>query len=98
MDGPVPKMDFFCRLFTFITGGAPGVPPATITEKDLIEMKYEATHFEKEVTWLFSAYLVYVNDEAISKDRVVGAEELRAVLKGKKAAMDNKKSTLVINL
>ena len=85
-------------LSMFITGGALGVPPATITERDLIELKYEATHFEKEITWLFSAYLVYVNDEAISKDRVVGAEELRAVLKGKKAAMDNKKSTLVINL
>ena len=64
------------------------MPPATITEKDLIEMKYETTHFEKEVTWLFSAYLVYVNDEAISKDRVVGAEELQAILKGKKAAME----------
>ena len=84
-------------LSTFITAGALGWL-ATITKKDLLRMTYEVSHFEKEVTWLMGAYLDYINGEAFAKDRVVGATELRAILRGKKTAMDhNRNSVLAIH-
>ena len=65
-----------------------GVPPGSVTEVELLEMTFEVSHyFEKEVTWLLGNYYEYINKEAISKDRVVKAAELQAVLRGRKLAM-----------
>ena len=51
-------------------------------------MTFEVSHyFEKEVTWLLGNYYEYINKEAISKDRVMKAAELQAVLRGRKLAM-----------
>ena len=73
-------------LFAFITTGL-GLPPATVSEDELLRMNFDVPHyFEKEVTWLLGNFYEYMNKEAISKDRVVKATELRSVLRERKAA------------
>ena len=75
-------------LLSFITAGVLGVPPGSVKEEELLDMMFEVSHyFEKEVTWLLGNYYEYINKEAISKDRVVKAAELQAVLRGRKLAM-----------
>ena len=60
------------------------------------EMTFEVPHyFEKEVTWLMGNYYEYVNKEAIGKDRVVKVTELQAVLRGRKLAMEQKRTSLL---
>ena len=50
-------------------------------------MNFDVPHyFEKEVTWLLGNFYEYMNKEAISKDRVVKATELRSVLRERKVA------------
>ena len=59
-------------------------------------MTFEAPqYFEKEVTWLMGNYYEYVNKEAIGKDRVVKVTELQAVLRGRKLAMEQKRTSLL---
>ena len=80
-------------LSSFITAGALGVPPGSITEGELLKMTFEVSHyFEKEVTWLLGNYYEYINNEAIAKDRVVKAAELQAVLRGRKLAMGQRRA------
>ena len=84
------------HLNSFITAGL-GVPPASITEDQLLKMTYKAPiHIEKELTWLMATYYEYINKEAIAKDRVVGVAELRAVLRGRKAAKNLKTPSINI--
>ena len=83
-------------LFNFISADL-GVPPASITEEELLKMTFRVPlHLEKELTWLMATYYEYTNKEAIAKDRVVGVAELRAVLRGRKAAKNLR--TLSINI
>ena len=83
-------------LFNFISADL-GVPPASITEEELLKMTYKVPlHLEKELTWLLATYYEYTNKEAIAKDRVVEVAELRAVLRGRKAAKNLR--TLSINI
>ena len=85
-------------LLSFITAGVLGVPPGSITEGELLKMTYKVSHyFEKEVTWLMASYFEYINKEAIGKDRVVKVAELRAVLRGKKAAKNLRTPSLNIH-
>ena len=59
-------------------------------------MTFEVSHyFEKEVTWLMGNYYEYVNKEAIGKDRVVKLAELQAVLRGRKVAMEQRRTPLL---
>ena len=58
-----------------------------MSDDELLRMNFDVSHyFEKEVTWLLGNYYEYINKEAISKDRVVKATELRSVLRERKAA------------
>ena len=83
-------------LSSFITATVLGVPPGTITEEDLLKMTYEVSHyFEKEVTSLLGTSFDYINKEAIGKVKVVKAAELRAVLRGRKVAMEQKRTSVV---
>ena len=73
-------------LFAFINTGL-GLPPASVSEDRLLRMNFDVSHyFEKEVTWLLGNFYEYINKEAISKDRVVKANELRSVLRERKVA------------
>ena len=73
-------------LLANITTGL-GLPPASVSEEELLKMTFEVSHyFEKEVTWLLGNYYEYINQEAISKDRVVKVAELQAVLRGRRLA------------
>ena len=73
-----------------------GVPPGSIAEEELLKMTFEVPqYFEKEVTWLMGNYYEYVNKEAIGKDRVVKVTELQAVLRGRKLAMEQKRTSLL---
>ena len=73
-------------LYAFITTVL-GLPPASVSDDELLRMNFDVSHyFEKEVTWLLGNYYEYINKEAISKDRVVKATELRSVLRERKAA------------
>ena len=83
-------------LFSFITAGVLGVPPGSIAEDELLKMTFDISHyFEKEVTWLMGNYYDYVNKEALGKDRVVKVAELQAVLRGRKLAMEQKRTPLL---
>ena len=55
------------------------------SESYMIRFSYE-DYFEKEVTWLLGNFYEYMNKEAINKDRVVKATELRSVLRERKVA------------
>ena len=58
-----------------------------------MKMTYKVSHyFEKEVTWLMGSYYDYINKEAIGKDRVVKVAGLRAVLRGRRVAMEQKRA------
>ena len=73
-------------LLANITTGL-GLPPASVSEEEMLKMTFEVSHyFEKEVTWLLGNYYEYINQEAISKDRVVKVAELQAVLRGRRVA------------
>ena len=73
-------------LLANITTGL-GLPPASVSEEEMLKMTFEVSHyFEKEVTWLLGNYYEYINQEAISKDRVVKVAELQAVLRGRRLA------------
>ena len=70
--------------------------PASVSEEELLRMTFEVSHyFDKEVTWLMGNYYEYVNKEAIGKDRVVKVAELQAVLRGRKVAMEQKRTPLL---
>ena len=61
-------------------------------------MTYKVSpYFEKELTWLMASYFEYINKETIGKDRVVKVAELRAVLRGKKAAKNLRTPSLNIH-
>ena len=82
-------------LLAFITTVL-GLPPASVSEEELLKMTFEVSHyFDKEVTWLMGNYYEYVNKEAIGKDRVVKVAELQAVLRGRKVAMEQKRTPLL---
>ena len=72
------------------------MPPGSIAEDELLKMTFDISHyFEKEVTWLMGNYYDYVNKEALGKDRVVKVAELQAVLRGRKVAMEQKRTPLL---
>ena len=69
------------------------MPPGSVTEEELLKMTFDVSHyFEKEVTWLLGNYYEYINKEAIGKDRVVKVAEMRAVLRGKRVTMEQRRN------
>ena len=64
-------------------------------------MRYNVSHyFEKELTWLMRSYYDCINKEAIGKVKVVQVAELRAVLRGRRVVMQQKRAPVltILNL
>ena len=57
------------------------LPPESVSDEELLGLKYpKAGNRDDEVTWLVGSYVEYVVREAVTKGRVVEAEELKAYL------------------
>ena len=68
------------------------MPPGSATEAELLNLRYETPRqAEHEVIWILGQYYNYVREEAVGKDRTVGAQEMRQVLKMKKEAYSLRK-------
>ena len=79
-------------LYAFITSM---LPPATLEESECKTLMYAplmSREVEDNVVWLLGTYYEYVGKEAVSKNRVVGEEELRGHLKARLKAYTQKRT------